>query len=620
MKLANHTELTRRSFLKSLVAFGAGATASATALSVRPELLVAEENEGPAPGSGVFIESETYKDGEVIDVDLLIVGTGFAGMWAALTASDAGVKKIAFVDKGAIGKSGVSNMVMGGSIYLMPGEDMDGWLTELVKTPAFLSRQDIWQDLLEKSHGRLEKYNSWGLEWTGPRIHSDGNVNVAISMIPKYNGIPYGRGIITALTDQLLQRQGIHCYSKTMITKLLKDGDRVSGAIGVNRVTGNAVAFQSKATILATGKCSFRGPHVTTEVETGDGYGLAYDAGATLNNMEFWAFDIDPANYGLEGGTLLATYGARLLNGENHEFMWEYDPKNGAGADARISSHAMALEVQAGRGPIKMDRTTYQYILSGQYGWDKFLADGSWQRINETRILEDGHDITKETEVFYANSFGIIGAVKANLDCSTELPGLFVSSTAISSDPGKTKGCESARASWSGETAGAAAAQFISRQTAPSLSQDYLTAELAAAKAPLKNEGTQTPSEITRAMHEILFDYRVSILKTEVSLKKALEKIQALKVLAVDQMFAADSHELIKYHETQNMLQCAELHLIGSIERKETRVCHFREDFPETDNKNWLKWINFNKGKDGKPAMSFEALPLSDYPIQPKEA
>jgi succinate dehydrogenase/fumarate reductase flavoprotein subunit len=621
--MAEKYSFTRRSFLKSALTLGAAATVSSAAVAGLPKTAEAGLPTTPdAPiGAGYFVESESYKDGELIEVDLLVIGSGFAGMWATLSAAENGVKSIAVVDKGAIGKSSVSNMVMGGSIYCMPDEDQEGWLKELVTISGYLSRQDIWQDLLSKTYGRLQRYNSWGLEWKGARIHSDGNVNVAISTNPVYKDLPFGRGIIAALTDQILQHEGIRFFSKTFVARLLKDnaGEKIAGAIGFNRQTGNTVIFKAKAVVIATGKCSFRGPHITTEVETGDGYGLAWHVGATLNNMEFWAFDIDPAYYGIEGGTLLATFGGRLLNNQNQDFMWQYDPMNGSGADARISSRAMAMEVKEGRGPIFMDRTTYQYALAGQYGWDKFLAEGSWQRLNEFRQTENGHDILKEPEEYWANSFGIIGAVRADLDCSTDIPGLFVSSVAISADPGKTKGCESARASWSGETAGASAARYIPNKSVPEIDEQTVQEMIMELKAPLalEGEGRNAPNDIIWAMHEILFDYRVSLLKTEQSLLKALGELRTLRARADESMNATDPHELVKYHETQNMLTCAELHLIGSIERRESRVCHYREDYPEMDNENWLKWINFVKGEDGEPVMSFQNLPLETYPLQP---
>jgi succinate dehydrogenase/fumarate reductase flavoprotein subunit len=607
--------LSRRDFVRT--AFSVGALA-AVPLAIGAEKAFGEEE--IAPGAGVTVPSATYENGEIIDVDLLIIGSGFAGLWAALTAADKGIGSIALVDKGAIGKSGVSNMVFGGSIYMMPDDDASGWLQELVETPGYLSRQDIWQDLLAKTYPRLQRYSEWGLKWVGPRMHTDGNRYVAVSQAPLYNGIPFGRGVIQALLDQVQQHKGIQYYSKTMIVKLLVNEGRIAGALGINRVHEKAVGFRSRAVVLATGKCSFRGPHVTTEVETGDGYALAYDAGAVLNNMEFWAFDIDPAGYGVEGGTLLPQYGARLINGNNQDFMWDYDPVNGPAADARISSRAMAVEVRAGRGPIFMDRTTYQYLLNGQYSWDKKLTKGSWQRLNEKRILENGHDPTQELEQYYANSFGIIGAIRADIDCSTDVEGFFVSSTALSADPGKTKGCESARASWSGETAGASAAAYISKNSATTVvpNEDIID-ELGAILLPLGRNGSVTPNDITWSMQEALFGYHTSLLKTESGLKEALKKIRDIREIAEVEMQAVDAHELVKYYETRNMLLCAELHLMASIERKESRVCHYREDYPKLDNKSWLKWINFMKDADGAPVMSFEDVPIENYPLKPKE-
>ncbi len=622
-------KVSRRGFLTGLAALGASGVAASTGtkLGTPPSAWAAAD--AAKMGGAQILESEPYEHGDVVETDVLIVGSGIAGLWAAIKASDAGAKSIAVVDKGAIGFSSIASLIAGSTVYVLPGEDVEGVMGELVAGSGFLSRQDLWEDMLGAS---AELYadvtEGLGVEYKGKRFQSDGNVYTTMSSGCVWNGVTTGRGYVSALVEQLRGRSGIAYYSKTMVTEILKDGERAAGIVGVNRVTGNVLAVKAKSIVLATGQCSFRGQHALQEVNTGDGYQLAYKAGATLNNMEFWAFDIDPKDYGFEGGSLLEPYGANMLNGENREFMWDVDPVNGSAADVRFTTRAMAQEVQAGRGPIFLDRTTYQYALVGQFAWLARLAEGSWRKINDMRMTEVGHDVVLEPEEYVANSFGIIGAIKVDGDLMTNVPGLYAASVAVSSDPGKTKGIESLRAAWSGRKAGANAAAYAARAAAPVLDDAYLAERIAAAAAPLRAadevvdpDAVQTPNEITRKLHEIIMDYRVSLLPNEGTLTTALREVRELKDEAAATMLPADPHEAAKYYETLNILDNAELHLMASLERKETRVCHYREDFPEMDNGEWLKWIEWSRGADGEPVMTLTDVPIEEYPLKPgKEA
>lgn len=625
--MKDDVKVSRRGFLTGLAALGASGVAASTGAKLGTPPSAWAAGDAAKMGGAQILESEQYEHGDVVEADVLIVGSGIAGLWAAIKASDGGAKSIAVVDKGAIGFSSISSLIAGATVYVLPGEDVEGVMGELVTGSGYLSRQDLWEDMLGSSAELYQDLTeNMGIEYKGPRRQSDGNIYTTMSSGIEWNGITSGRGYVSALVEQLRGREGIRYFSKTMVTEILKDGNKAAGIVGVNRMTGNVLAVKAKSVVLATGQCSFKGQHALQEVNTGDGYQLAYQAGATLNNMEFWAFDIDPKDYGFEGGSLLEPYGANLVNKNNYEFMWDVDPVNGSAADVRYTTRAMAKEVQAGRGPIFMDRTTYQYALIGQFSWLARLAPGSWRKINDIRMAETGHDAVLEPEEYVPTSFGIIGAIKTDRDLMTDVPGLFVSSVALSSDPGKTKGIESLRAAWSGRKAGANAAAFASSAAAPTFDDAYLTARIAAAAAPLEAadevadpDAVQTPNEIMRKLHEIIMDYRVSLLPNEGTLTTALRQVRALKEEAAVTMLPADPHEVAKYYETLNVLNNAELHLRASLERKETRVCHYREDFPEMNNDEWLKWIEWSRDPDGEPIMSLVDVPIEEYPLKPGE-
>lgn len=617
--------VSRRGFVAGLAALGASAVAvTATEKMGNPESAWADEETNAAALPKVF--GEEHADGDIVNVDLVVVGTGIAGLYAAIKASENGVRSIALVDKGAIGLSSVSSMISGGTAYIVPDEGItpDEVLVEQVRGAGYFNRQDLLKDMWESSADLYrENIEDLGLSYKA-RAHANGNKYTTISRGCSWNGFTHGRAVVSALLSKVQQMDGMRYFSKTMVTEVLKDSGGAAGIVGFNRVTGNTLAITAKVVIIATGQCTFSGQHAMGEVYTGDGYQLAYNAGGTLANMEFWAFDFDPVGYGFEGSMMLEPYGANLVNKYNHEFMWDVDPANGSTADYPLIIRAMAEEVKAGRGPVYMDRTTYQYILQGQFVWRASLAAGSWRRINDLRMPKVGHDVMLEPEVYTASSFGIVGAIKTDIDLQTDVPGLFCASIAISQDIGKLNGVESARAMWSGRKAGAASAAYAASAKAPRLSEDYLrermaaTMEPLAASAQLDPEQIAAPSDILWQLQEIIMDYNVSLLPNESTLTKALEQVRNLKRCAEEAMLPTDPHETAKYYETRNMLNNAELHLIASLDRKESRKCHIREDYPEIDNENWLKWIEFKKGADGEPDKSYCDIPFDTYPIQPE--
>jgi len=585
------------------------------------------EEVGTKPLPLIF-NSEEYVDGEIVDADLLIIGSGYAGLWALMTAHEKGVTNIAVMDKGAIGHSSVASLTLGTSAYVLPeeGDDLDATLEEVVRDADYLSRQDIWYDMLSKSKERFDKVNSMGLAYMAPgRLTSDGNVELKISGGTAYTDSTgtdrvCGKASVCCFMDQVKDYEDVKYFSKTMATELLKEGDRVVGAVGINRTNGNAVAIRAKTTIVATGQCTFKGQHAITEIETGDGYQLVYDAGGRLNNLEFNSFDVDPVGYMLEGGSILCEMGSVLENAAGADFMWAIDPERGSGCNVTYSTRGMAMEVAAGRGPIVCNRNTEVFGEVGQNEhWLPFLSPGSWQRTNEDRFADIGFNLVETPQEFTANSFGIIGAIVTDVNCRTDLPGLFAASVAVSSDPGKIKGVESQRGLWTGIQAGTSAAEYLGTAADVTLADSEIAAILANANAVLGRKGTLTANELITKLQRQVFDYRVGLLKTEESLAAALAVCRECQAL-LGQVIVDDPHELVKFYEARNMVNVAELHLLASIDRKETRVCHLRMDYPERKDGEWLKWIEWTKGADGKPVKSYRDVPFDEYPVQPDAA
>jgi succinate dehydrogenase/fumarate reductase flavoprotein subunit len=130
---------------------------------------------------------------EHFDTDLLIVGSGFAGLWAAISAREAGVERVAVVDKAAIAMSSQSRLCAGATIYCLPEDDTEVWLRDIVEANGFLSHQPLVAEILETSYDRLRRLEEWGVSYPRTptddsyvRIPSRGLEHAMMMVIPRF--------------------------------------------------------------------------------------------------------------------------------------------------------------------------------------------------------------------------------------------------------------------------------------------------------------------------------------------------------------------------------------------------------------------------------------------------
>ena len=252
---------------------------------------------------------------------------------------------------------------------------------------------------------------------------------------------------------------------------------------------------------------------------------------------------------------------------------------------------------------------------SGRRVWNSLLPRRCWHTLSGKRLKEVGFD-DAALEEWVPGIWAVLGCVKGDINCMTNIPGLYAAGNTLAVTLGLMapgSGCSM----WSGEKAALDAARYVKNRGAVTLSQPDIEEKMKAAKVPMMTGGDMAPNDILRKIQEIIFKARVSILKNEEVLRNALGKVVAIRDHDLPNMSARDPHELIRHHETRNMVLVAELSLRASLERKESRSTHFREDYPETDNANWLKWIDFTKSPDNTQTISFERVPLEKYPFQP---
>jgi succinate dehydrogenase/fumarate reductase flavoprotein subunit len=541
-------------------------------------------------------------------------------LFAAIKARQNGTRNVIIVDKGTVAVTGKSTLAAGSTIYLHPEDDLESWHRAVFLGQQGICNQDMVEALLIQSTERLREIEGMGIVYRKIpgtkkyfRTPSRGLVPAMMTRRPTYKGLTGGSAITTVLRKEAL-RLGVAFYNKIFISDLIVRDDQVHGAVGCQRRTGDFFIFQSGAVVVAATDCSFRGNYACVEQVTGDTFAMAHHAGADLNNMEMMTINTAPLSYNFEGTGPAGKYGAKFLNARDEDFMPRYHSE-GSGAEINFLVQSMAQEIRQGHGP----PFYFDFRPTPSRTESLYMSMGGWMPRNLKRLKEKDIHIF-ESKVPWAPAIQTLrGGIKTDFHCMSNIKGLFASGTAHSTGPGLFNGWSSAKCIWSGSTAGTFAARYLDGLDVVKLDQD----KIVRLKDRLYNRkidpdtGEKTLNEITRMLQRVMFSYETSIFKSDASLKKAMGEVDGIKENELPRAQIPNYHEFIKFKETENMVLTAELFLKASLLRKESRSDHKREDFPERNDKEWLKWIVFNKNL--KEGYRLEDLPWERYKFQPDD-
>lgn len=548
----------------------------------------------------------------VVESDLLIIGGGSAGLWAAKRFTELmPEKKVVIVDKGPKEWGGLMSMAGGDFDAVLPGDDLDAWVEDFIYYFDGLCDQEQIEEILRRSHDRLEDYQRYGCEFFRKE---DGT----LKSIPQ-RGLPHvklypaklvGRGgedMVRNLVRQL-RKANVTSLGRIVVTDLLKKNGRVVGAVGFDSINGDFYRFRAQAVIAATGVGGWKTSY-GKNTPTGEGVEMLWNAGGRLKDFEFSRVWNMPRYFGWEGQTKLIPLGARFVNAKGEPFMEKYSPVLGVNTDPHFITIAMAMEIRAGRGPIYFDISRINpddlILLKPQNGW---------QLMNYEKLCKLGMDLFRDNTEWLPQMTISYGGMEAGIKGTTNLEGLFAAGTARSTEPGVYAGGFALMStSVTGHLAGEGAAEFLA--SAAPVDDDTVDENIDALRdavyAPLGREGL-APRDVLKKIQAAMFPYDVSILKTEASLQRALAEITRIREEEVPAMAAADPHYLLKLREVRGMALVSELYLRASLERRESRAGHFREDYPHRS-EDGLAWILIQRDENGNMAFSRKRVPLERY-------
>lgn len=566
--------------------------------------------------------------GTVLDADVLVIGGGISGLSSAIAAKEAHPElEVLAVDRSTIGWAGLATKSGNGWLELTPGEDdPDKFIEYNVRYNGdYMNDQKLLTKYAHTVHDATMKAIEWGVKLSRRKDGSPATIPHPFGM---WHGCGAELGIVHSLRDRAL-KVGVQLLSRVQMTDFLKSGERVAGAVGIGLDDMDFYIIRAKSTILATTGCHFKVCQMFAGY--GDGIAMAYRAGAEMRNCEFGTgADVVYKNDGhpIYGGHM------SVHNKDGVNISQIYAPK------AFEVSHDLILgmdkEVAEGRGPLYCDLSApddFRVVMSGEVadeGADAGIVMGMLRLYPDKlawlgKIGEKAYKYTVPADEKYPEVTAKLAPeccpVRVDENMHTTLPGLWAAGNicyAGSSYFGWVRGDGVGNGVHTGMWAGPNAADDVVNAGDIAVDCAQVEALKNRAFAPYQREGGISPREIMDEFADMMIDSKYILRKTDASMAEALEKIAAWRE-KLPQLTADDAHMLLKCHEAEAMLDVAEMVFRASRMRTESRGFvwrHHREDYPETNNNDWLKWIIVAK-RDGEMKLWTENIPIDEYKYRP---
>jgi succinate dehydrogenase/fumarate reductase flavoprotein subunit len=550
---------------------------------------------------------------QVVETEVLIIGAGAAGLFAAIRAKEAGVD-VVVVDKAQSGFGGASPIGMQLINCAFPGDDIANFALGVIDYSGYLADQDIVYAIIGESYDRIQDLLRWGVEFMRDE---KGDMRTQIADQPyssEYKSrlvypAPPGRPVHMLKIKAAALGLGVKFVDRVMLTDLLTSEGKVVGAVGFHTQQGGFYQFKAKAVVVATGTFSL--PPKTVYYPGATGMAMAFRAGAELVNMEQGKlFKCERGHRGRGvGGSSMSTYfsdygewwGTRYVNAKGEEFMEKYElgqrhpGRRHWGPDWRLFIPAICREWKEGKGPCYMDLSgcaNYWELLRKLYDgycddhvreWDYLAA------VRGTLPISEVWRVPAELSIG-TGGLDIGGGIRVNVDSETGVPGLYAAGIVTETCAGVAYGAASSFTACftQGHRAGINAAKYAQNQPEPVVNEEEVRRLKRELYAPLEREAGITPDDLLANVAVIV--YRSDVIKSETRLKRAIEGLRELREDAAN-LVAKDYHYLRKCHRAKDTLALYDINARTSLIRTESRGDHYREDYSLMDNDDWLKWL-----------------------------
>lgn len=548
-----------------------------------------------------------------IITDVLIVGCGPSGMWTAKRLKEKNPEAdVLIVDKGPDLWGGLMTLSGGDFEAVFPDEDVQDWIKDLIWYWDGLCDQEEMTDIFSDSYARMQDYQKMGYEFLrndlGEFMPVPQRSMDHCRLYPCKEKGTGGQIMAKAMISEMIRLKVEH-MCRTQITELLKVDGKVVGAVGFDSLTGDFLTFQAKAVVIACGNPSWK-PGYNGNTSTGEWVKMCFEAGATMRNFESLTVMNAPKLFFWEGQGIYLALGARFVNRLGEPFMDRYSPVFGANTDNNFITRAMTMEIKAGRGPIYLDLSQIP-----EKDMVHVRPTTGNQIMNHKKLLAEGIDFLNAADVEFIPQVQLaLGGVVTDKDGFTGVDGLYVVGRARSLDYIYLCGFGLCSTSVTGYKTGDALADLIAVRPHTPLPKEQVAALKQRLYAPV-GKGELTPKDVWKKLNDLISHYDVCILKSEESITAALQELDRIEQEDLPRMGATDFHYLLKYKEVEGIITLTRLYLEASKTRKESRGAHYRIDYPQRNDEEFLGWVCQNIGLDGTVENRIVPVPKGKNPL-----
>ncbi len=559
---------------------------------------------------------------ETLTHDVIIVGSGLAGLRAAVAAAQASNKlNVAVISKVFPVRSHSSCAQGGTGAAMREGDSQDLHAFDTVKGSDYLSDQDIVEFFVKQAPKEIVLLEHWGCPWSRT---AEGKIDQR-----SFGGHSFPRACFAAdmtgfhemhtLYGKAQTYENIKFYDEWFATSMIVEDNTATGLTAMEMKSGKMHAFRAKAIIMATGGHERIYEFTTfSHTATGDGMTIAYRAGAPLEDMEFVQFH--PT--GLVPSGVLITEGARgegghLLNKNSERFMKKYAPEKMELGPRDIVSRSEQTEILEGRG---WEGPYGPYIALDLTHLGEEKINERLPLIRDVAIKLGGVDPVKEYIPIRPAAHYSMGGIKANIKAETPISGLYAAGecSCMSLHGANRLGTNStAECVVFGAVAGEEAAKHALTASFHELPNEKLVAEEKRVfDKILGSQGDEKVAKIRDDMRHLMNE-KVWIFRTGDQLKEALKEVRELKErlkhITVEDKDSEFNTGLIAALQLDYMLELAEITIVSALPRAESRGAHSRRDYPKRDDVNWLKHTlayNTNEG----PRLEYIPVTITRWP------
>jgi succinate dehydrogenase / fumarate reductase flavoprotein subunit len=568
---------------------------------------------------------------ESLTHDVLILGAGLAGLRAAgeLSHRLKGKVDIGIVSKVQLMRAH-SVCAEGGTAAVLrtdEGDSLDLHAWDTVKGSDFLADQDVVRRFVNAMPREIQLLDHWGIPWTRDE-------HGRIQQRP-FGGHSYPRATLAAdktgffemqtLYDQLLRFKTFTRYDEFFVTDILTTDGRFAGLLGIHAPSGEIVTLRAKALLIATGGGgTLYGFTTYSETVTGDGMAMAFRAGLPLEDMEFLQFH--PT--GLVPSGILMTEACRgeggyLVNNKGERFMQRYAPSKMELAPRDMVSRAETTEILEGRGFPGPDGKDFLNLDLTHLGADRI--NQRLPLIREVCIKFIGLDPIEKPIPIRPVAHYSMGGIETDINGLTRMAGVWAAGEAacVSLHGANRLGSNSTAEClvWGGIT-GAEIAAALPKLSAPlPIPAEQARARQDHLRELLSRTGQENLYDLRRELRAAMDRY-VGVFRTREDLSTALDVIRAIRARSlsapVPDKGTVYNSNLFHAVELENLLDLAEVTVMGALTREESRGAHARRDFAVRDDEKWLKhtlaWRT-----DGVPRLDYKPVTIDTWkPVERK--